>query len=160
MCVCGGGDHVFSSAVLGILFVIVEAGVWFLELHCQQTKERRHQTVNLSSEWLIFFPAYFTQCIDSSVKLCFHRDLFPFRAHFSVSIQKSWEVHRVICIPLNGCPWTNTTRSVKLNTDGKFNNVCFYCRKLYQCAEELGYPPTITHFSMEEQLYSAKLADL
>lgn len=65
------------------------------------------------------------------------------------------KVYRVICIPLNGCPWTNTTRSVKLNRDGKFNSVCFYCRKLYQCAEELGYPSTITHFSVEERLYSA-----
>lgn len=110
--------------------------------------DKRETASNCQFElWMAdFFPAYFTQCIDSSVKLCFHRALFPFRAHFSVSIQKSWEVHRVICIPLNGCPWTNTTRSVKLNTDGKFNNVCFYCRKLYQCAEELGYPPTITHF--------------
>lgn len=50
-----GGGHVFSIAVLAILFVIFEAIFWFLGLHCQRTKERRHQTVNLSSEWLIFF---------------------------------------------------------------------------------------------------------
>lgn len=48
--------------------------------------------------------------------------------------------------------------SVKLSRDWKINNVCFYCREWYQCAQELCII-LLANMVPRKQLYSAKLAD-
>lgn len=51
----------------------------------------------------------------------------------------------------HSCEWKSenqhNARSVRLNTDRNVN--CFYCRKLYQCAEELWCHLTGTHCSIK-----------
>lgn len=101
-------------------------------------QKRRHQTVTLGSEWPLFPPSYFSQCIDWSAKLHFHCALFLFGEHFfSFYSEKSGQARH----NARYFEWMRENQhnawSVKPSRDWKINNVCFYCREWYQRAQEL-----------------------